>query len=264
MAAECESELNCSPEPSLLTFRAMELDGRVALVTGGAHRIGRALVLGLAGAGADVAIHYHGSADAARDTGREVESLGRRAETFRADLADPGSAERLVARVAERFGRLDVLINSAATFESARFLEVTPQDWDRVLAINLRAPFQLLQATAPHLTESNGVAINIADLSGIRVWPSFPHHGISKAGLLHLTRVAARALAPRVRVNCVVPGTVLPPEDYTERQVEEAAGRTVLERTGTPEDVVEAVLFLVRSDFATGSIVVVDGGRMLK
>ena len=146
----------------------MHLTGKVALVTGAAHRVGRALALALARDGADLAIHYHHSADAARETGTEIESIGRRAVTFPADLRDPGAATRLVAEVVGRFGRLDVLVNSAAMFESKPFLGVTAQDWDRVMALNLRAPFLLLQATAPHLSRSNGVAINVSDISGIR------------------------------------------------------------------------------------------------
>lgn len=242
----------------------MEIEGKVGLVTGGAHRVGRALTLALARAGCDVAIHYHASAEAAAETADAARTLGRRAETFQADLAQPEAATRLANAVAESMGRLDVLVNNASLFESARFREVSVESWDRVMAVNLRAPFLLLQATAPLLEASNGVAINIADLAGVQVWPAFPHHGVSKAGLIHLTRVAARSLAPDVRVNCIVPGTVLPPEDYTREQIERSIDRTAVKRIGSPDDVVEALLFLVRSDFATGSIVTVDGGRTLK
>ncbi|MFW5947520.1 MAG: SDR family oxidoreductase, partial [Gemmatimonadota bacterium] len=164
----------------------------------------------------------------------------------------------------DAMGRLHVLVNSASLFESARFTDVTAEAWDRVMAVNLRAPFLLIQATAPLLRASNGVVVNIADLAGVQAWPAFPHHGISKAGLIHLTKVAARALAPDVRVNGIVPGTVLPPEDYTREQIDASVDRTALKRLGTPADVVEALLFLVHSDFATGSIVTVDGGTTLK
>lgn len=242
----------------------MDIEGKVGLVTGGAHRVGRALVLGLARAGADVAIHYHSSGDEAAATADRVRALGRRAETFQADLSDPAAAAGLAGAVAGSMGRLDVLVNNASLFESARFRDVSLEAWDRVMAVNLRAPFLLLQATAALLGASNGVAVNIADLAGVQVWPAFPHHGVSKAGLIHLTRVAARSLAPDVRVNCIVPGTVLPPEDYTREQIETSIERTALKRIGSPDDVVEALLFLVRSDFATGSIVTVDGGRTLK
>ena len=242
----------------------MDLQGRVALVTGGAHRIGRALALALADAGADIALHYNSAAAAARETATEIEERGRRVTLLPADLSDAEQASELPARAADAFGRLDVLINNAALFESGDFTSIDTEAWDRVMAVNLRAPFLLLQATAELLRASNGVAVNIADVSALRPWPGYPHHSVSKAGLVHLTKVAARALAPDVRVGCVVPGTVLPPEEYTSEQREESAARTVLGRTGSPADVVEAVLFLIRAEFATGSIIVVDGGRILK
>lgn len=242
----------------------MELTGRAALVTGAAHRVGRALALALAREGADIALHYHRSTEAADRTAGEIEALGRRAVPLQADLGDVTAAEGLAERAVRELGRLDVLVNSASLFESSPLLDVDAEAWDRVMAVNLRAPFLVTRTAAPYLTESEGVVINIADLSGIRVWRAFPHHGVAKAGLIHLTRVAARSLAPRVRVNCVVPGTVLPPDDYTDEQVAASVERTVLKRVGSPRDVEEAMLFLIRSDFATGSVVVVDGGRMLR
>lgn len=242
----------------------MDLTGRVALVTGAAHRVGRALTLALAREGADIALHYHGSADAAARTAGELEAMGRRVALLQADLGEADEADGLAERAVAELGRLDVLVNSASLFESARLLDVTAEAWDRVMAVNLRAPFLLTRSAAPHLAEGGGVVINIADLAGLQSWPAFPHHGVSKAGLIHLTRVSARSLGPAVRVNCVVPGTVLPPEDYTEEQVAASVDRTVLKRVGQPRDVEEAMLFLIRSDFATGSVVVVDGGRMLR
>ena len=241
----------------------MEIPGKLALVTGAAHRVGRALALGLARAGASVAVHYHGSEADAAETVREIEAMGRTAFALRADLGDPDAPGPLVAAAAQRLGGLDILVNSASLFESADFEAITVEDWDRVLAVNLRAPFLLTRAAAPLLRERNGVVVNIADLSGIQAWRKFVHHGVSKAGLIHLTRAAARALAPEVRVNCIVPGTVLPPEDYTEAQVERSATLAALRRIGSPEDVVEALLYLVRSDFSTGVVLPVDGGRLL-
>ena len=242
----------------------MELPGRVALVTGGAHRVGRALALALAREGADVAVHYHSADDDAARTAADIRALGRRAALLKADLRDPAAALALPERAREALGGVDVLVNSAALFEAKSFTAVTVEDWDRVMDVNLRAPFLLLQATAPLLEVSKGVAVNIADVSGLRPWSGFPHHSVSKAALIHLTKVAARSLAPHVRVNCIVPGTVLPPDDYTEEQLAESEERTALGRLGSPADVEEALLFLVRSEFATGSGVVVDGGRMLK
>lgn len=241
----------------------MDPRGKFALVTGAAHRVGRALALGLARAGADVAVHYHGSESEARATTDAIKALGRHAVALRADLADGDACGALVAAAAQRLGGLDILVNSASLFESAPFEEITAEAWDRVQAVNVRAPFLLTRAAAPLLRERGGVVVNIADLAGVQAWRSFAHHGVSKAGLIHLTRVSAHALAPAVRVNCIVPGTVLPPEDYTEEQVERSAARAALRRIGSPEDVVEALLFLVQSDFATGSVVTVDGGRLL-
>lgn len=241
----------------------MDLRGKLALVTGAGHRVGRALALGLAREGAHVAVHYHSAEAEARKTVEEVEALNRMAVALRADLSDPDACGALVAAAAHRLDGLDVLVNSASLFESAPLETITVEDWDRVQAVNLRAPFLLTRAAAPLLRERAGVIVNIADLSGVQAWKSFAHHGVSKAGLIHLTRVSARALAPDVRVNCIVPGTVLPPEDYTEEQVQRSIARTALRRLGSPGDVVEALLFLVRSEFATGSVVTVDGGRLL-
>lgn len=242
----------------------MNLEGSVALVTGAGHRVGRALALALAREGAHIAVHFNRSAGPAADTAETVERLGRRAALLQADLGSAAAAESLPAAAVAKLGGLDVLVNSASLFESSALLDVTADDWDRVMAVNLRAPFLLTRAAAPHLSERAGVIINIADLAGLQAWPAFPHHGVSKAGLIHLTRVSARALGPRVRVNCIVPGTVLPPDDYTEEQIAATVERTVLKRLGSPADVEEAMFFLIRSDFATGSIVVVDGGRILR
>lgn len=242
----------------------MELNGRVALVTGGARRVGRALALGLARAGADLVINYNDSADEAEETAREIVALGRRAITVRADVSNHAEVVRLIRETADTFGRLDVLVNNASTFISTPYLAIEEAEWDRVLGVNLKGPFLLSQAAHPLLRrDGGGVIINIADLSGLQPWPAYAHHSISKAGLIHLTRVQARALGPEVRANCIAPGTVLPPEDYTESQLRQSRERTVLHRIGSPDDVVRALLFLIESDFVTGEVVVVDGGRML-
>ncbi len=237
----------------------MEVTGRVALVTGGAHRVGRALVLGLARAGADIVLHYHSSESAAAATAEEVRALGRRVVALQADLSNADEIDALVDAAAKAFGRLDILVNSASVFESAPLEEISAEDWDRVMAINLRAPFLLSRAAAPHLrADGGGVIVNIADLSALQAWPSYAHHAVSKAGLVQLTRVLARALAPEVRTGCILPGTVLPPPGHDDGQE-----RRITERAGEPEDVVRALLYLVASDFVTGESLVVDGGRML-
>jgi pteridine reductase len=239
----------------------MEIEGRVAVVTGGARRVGRAFAFGLASAGADVLVNYHSSAREARETVAGIETLGRRAVAVQADVASGDGVRTLVDAAQREFGRLDILVNSASLFERTPVLEISEADWDRVLGVNLRGPFLLSQAAAPLLArDGGGVIINIVDLSALQPWPGFAHHAVSKAGLLHLTRVLARALAPAVRVNSIAPGTVLAPADD---RGEDGSERRVTERQGHPGDVVDALLYLVRSDFVTGENLVVDGGRML-
>jgi pteridine reductase len=239
----------------------MDIAGRTALVTGGAHRLGRAFAVALAEAGADVVINYNSSAEEARSTEREIRDLGRRAVAVDADVSQAADVQRLVDAASGEFGRLDILVNSASLFERTPFEEIAEADWDRVMAVNLKGPFLLSQAAAPLLRrDGGGVIVNIVDLSALQPWPTYCHHAVSKAGLLHLTRVMARALAPEIRVNSVAPGTVLPPEDA---DAHDGGGRHVVARDGEPQDAVDALLYLVRSDFVTGENLVVDGGRML-
>lgn len=236
---------------------------KVALVTGGAVRVGRALSLGFAEAGFDVAVHFHSSSAAARETARRVEELGRQAVLVRADLGEPSEVRALADAVADAYGRLDVLVNSAATFEEGSLLDLDVADWDRVMAVNLRGPFLLVQALASLLRKAEGSVVNILDLSAFQPWTGRPHHAVSKAGLLHLTRILARVMAPRVRVNGIAPGTVLPPPDFGPEAERRERARTPLGTLGRPEDVVRTALFLVDSPFITGEVVVVDGGRAL-
>jgi pteridine reductase len=242
----------------------MDLSDRVALVTGGARRVGRTLALALAQAGADVVVAHHGSGPEAAETANAIRSTGRRAAVLRADLSLPESAATLVEEVRRSFGRLDLLVNSAARFDAAPIEEVTAEAWDLVMAVNLRAPFLLAQAAAPVMRAGGqGLIVNIADLSAFQAWPQYVHHAVSKAGLVHLTRVLARALAPTVRVNCIAPGTVLPPTDFDAEDIERLRRRIPLGHLGSAADVAGALLYLVEADFVTGQTLVVDGGRSL-
>jgi NAD(P)-dependent dehydrogenase (short-subunit alcohol dehydrogenase family) len=243
----------------------MEPAGKVALVTGAARRLGRAIARGLAEAGASIAVHHHDSPEPAEEAVQEFRRLGVRAEVFQADLTDTAQISALFAQIDEAFGRLDILVNSAARFEKKAVHEITPADWARTLDLNLRAPFFCSQNAARLMQrEEGGVIINIADVSSFQPWPGYAHHSISKAGLVMMTRVLARALAPDIRVNAVAPGPVLPPDDLTEEDLQELAGLTVLKRLGAPDDVNRTVLFLVSSDYITGETIVVDGGKMLR
>jgi pteridine reductase len=233
-----------------------------ALVTGGAVRVGRAISLGLARAGYDVVVHYHRSAVPASEVVREIEALGRRAVAVQADLSRMDEVDRVARAAEDACGGIDVLVNNASVFPPEGFGEIDESLWDHTLAVNLKAPFFLSQALAPRMKErGSGVIVNLADLAGLQSWKRYVAHGIAKAGLVHLTRVSARALAPEVRVVGIAPGTVLPPEDATPEEVDRLARRSPLRRIGSPDDVVEAVLFLLRADFVTGEILSVDGGR---
>jgi pteridine reductase len=236
---------------------------RVALVTGGGHRLGRAIGIGLAEAGHDLVVGYRSSEGAARETAARVADLGRRCEVVQVDLSKPEAGDTLASVVRDGFGRLDVLVNSAASFRSKPLLEVDADEWDRVMALNTRAPHLLVRACADLLRVAGGCVVNITDLSAFQAWTQYPHHAVSKAALAHLTRVQARALAPAVRVNAVAPGAVLPPDDWPAERWEALSRRAVLGRTGSPSDVVGAVLYLVQADFVTGHVLQVDGGRLL-
>jgi pteridine reductase len=238
------------------------LKGRIALVTGAGRRIGRAVALRLAREGADVVIHYHRSKSDADAAVAEIEALGRKSIALQGDLRDVSQIQRLFQRVSERFGRLDILINSAANFLPARLEDTSEQTWDMALDTNLKAPFFCAQAAAPMLKESGGVIINFADIGGILPWTGYIPHCASKAGVIMLTKCLAKALAPEVRVNAIAPGTITMSGDPSEWEAD-FIRRAPLHRAGTTEDVADAVSYLVHAKFVTGQVLVVDGGRTL-
>jgi pteridine reductase len=241
----------------------MELRDRVALVTGAGRRLGRAMAHALARRGVVLAIHHHASAQGARELREEIVRGGGRADCFSADLTDAEAARALPERVVAKFGRLDVLVNSAAVMHRLRFEETTPEKWDAIHALNLRAVFFCTQGAAAALRAASGKVVNLADLAGLEAWPGFAAHSISKAGVVMLTRVLALSLAPEVTVNAIAPGAVLVPEDYPPEERDRLARSTPLRRLGSPTDVVSALLYLLEGgDFVTGETLVVDGGRL--
>jgi NAD(P)-dependent dehydrogenase (short-subunit alcohol dehydrogenase family) len=238
------------------------LRGQVALVTGSAKRLGRAVALRLAEEGADVVIHYRSSKAEAESAVAEIEKMGRRAVAIAADVGKVEEIKRLFDETAKYFGRLDILVNSSANFLPASIVSTTEEVWDASLNTNLRAPFFCAQAAAPLLRRTGGIIINFADTGGLLGWPGYIAHSVSKAGVVMLTRVLAKALAPEVRVNAIAPGTITMPGDPPEWEAE-FVKLAPLRRTGTPRDISDAALFLIHSKFITGQILAVDGGRVL-
>jgi len=237
------------------------LEGKVALVTGAGRRVGRAIALALGADGARVAAHFHGSVDGARETVAEIEGAGGSAAGVHANLAERAAPDQLVDAVLQRFGRLDLLVNSAASMRRTPLESVTPEEWDEILGLNLRAPFFLSIAAARAMGTSGGAIVNISDHMGFERWAAFVPHGISKAGVESMTHALAAALAPRVRVNAVAPGAVLAPEGWPATERARYVAETPLGRVGTPEDVARAVQYLAAADYVTGQTIFVDGGR---
>lgn len=242
----------------------MELKGRVALVTGAGHRVGRALALALAGRGAQVAIHYNASSKDAEETLAGVRQRGVRGELFPADLTDAAVARALPDQVVARLGQLDIVINCAAIMVRATVEETTVEQWDTIFDLNLRSYFFLAQGAIPHLRIAKGKIVNLADVGGMEPWPKYAAHSVSKAGVVMLTKVLALGLAPDITVNAISPGAVLPPDNWDEASRQHLVQTTPLKRLGGAADVAGAMLYLLDADYVTGEILVVDGGRLLR
>jgi len=234
----------------------MNIRGKVALITGSAKRIGREIALEFARRGARIAVHYRsGEAEA-----KEVAGLDGAA--FHADLRDGAAVENMFLGIEATFGGLDILINSASVFSPATADDATPAHWDLQMDINAKAPFFLAQRAARLMrARGAGKIINIADVAGELIWQAYVPYSVSKAALIALNRGLAKAFAPDIQVNAIAPGPVLFPDYYTEEQKQAAIDRTLLKRAGSPQDIVNAVMFLIENDYITGEIIHVDGGR---
>ena len=241
----------------------MDLRGKCALVTGAGQRIGRAIAYGLIRRGVNVAIHYHRSEQGAKATQMEAEVAGVRVTRLKADLGDAEAAEALPARARDALGGLDIAVLNAAIMERRPLAEVTPLAWDRVMNLNLRSTFFAAKGAAAAMGEQGGAIVALADIAAFQRWKEYPVHVVSKAGVVAATEVLARILAPRVRVNAVAPGAVLPPPDWDDAARKQLVATTPLGRLGAPDDVVRAVIFLLENDYLTGTTLVVDGGRLL-
>ena len=242
----------------------MDLHGKVALVTGGAIRVGRGISLGLAAAGAHIVLNYHSSVAASNETAAEIRALGVEVLPLQADVSKSVDVDCLVERAMQHFGRLDILINSASVFERTPWATLDEPTWDRILAVNLKGPFLCAHACAPYLAANgDGLIVNIIDLAAYQPFPNFVPHSAAKAGLLNLTFALAAEMGPNVRVNAVAPGPILPPASSSASQNAATLQRTVLGRWGSPADIAQAVVYLANAGFVTGSVIVVDGGEHL-
>lgn len=243
----------------------MRLRGAVALVTGGAKRVGRAVALALAERGASVAITYRTSAAEARGVVRQLRARGGRALAVCVAQEDVAQIRRGVREVERALGRIDILVNSASNFYATPLAGTTVEQWDDLVDVNLRGPFFFAQAVAAGMRRRRrGRIINIADAAVFNPWPNYLPYCVAKAGLVALTRGLAKALAPHVLVNAIAPGPILPPPGLSRAQQRRALATTLLKRWGGPGEIARAVLYLTEgTEFVTGQILIVDGGRSL-
>jgi NAD(P)-dependent dehydrogenase (short-subunit alcohol dehydrogenase family) len=242
----------------------MEIEGKVALVTGAARRLGRSIALALAERGAELVIHYHTSGQEVPEVLALIKRGGGKPVAVRGDVSVAADVDRIVETALQAFGRVEILVNSAAIFYRTPFERLTEEDWDRFLGVNLKGPFLLSRKVGEiMLRQGRGKIVNLADIAWERVWAEYIPYVVSKAGLVALTKGLARALAPAVQVNAVAPGAVLLPEGSTREEREHAIRRIPLQRLGSPEDIARAVVYLVENDFITGEVLTVDGGQRL-
>jgi NAD(P)-dependent dehydrogenase (short-subunit alcohol dehydrogenase family) len=244
-----------------MTSNIKPLAGKVALITGGARRLGRASALALAEAGADIAITYVRSVREARETATDIKKLGVRALALRCDVTDEKSVRTALREVRRTFGGLDVLVNNAGNYETVAFESLTLKQWDAIFATNVRGPFLVSKMALPHLRKREGRIINLGSLGGLRPWANHAHYCSSKAALHMLTKVMAKALAPDIAVNCVAPGMIDLDEKSDAAFMRRMATQTPIGRNGQGNDVAAAVLFFANApQFITGQILYVDGG----
>jgi NAD(P)-dependent dehydrogenase (short-subunit alcohol dehydrogenase family) len=240
----------------------MQLEGKTALVTGGAKRVGRVISLMLADAGANVVINYNTSADEAETTAGEVEALGVGALPVAADVGDHGAVEAMVEAATNRFGGVDVLVNNASTFHADPFPTTDLTVWNQAISTLVNGPFNCTNLVAPSMLErGDGAIVSVSDLSAFEAWPGYIGHAVGKSAILAMTRQFALELAPTVRANAVVFGPALRPHDYDDDRYQRTADKTLLDRWGTPEEMAHAVKYLIEADYVTGEYLVIDGGQ---
>lgn len=242
----------------------MKIKDSVILITGAATRVGKEVALYFASKGAHIAFSYYEDTEPWQETKQEIKALGVECFVKKVEIRDREEINTFVKEAKANLGRIDILINNASVWLRTPFLNISEEEWDLAIDVNLKGPFLVSQAVAPFMLEQGqGVIVNITDLSAFQVWNDNAHHAASKAGLVALTKSMAYELAPKIRVNAIAPGTVLLPPDPSPAKVEWAIENSLLKRVGTPQDVAKLVEFLVDNEFATGSVYFIDGGRSL-
>lgn len=243
-----------------------DLRGKTVFITGAARRLGRAIALAMAQAGANVAFTFRSSANEADQTLKEIEAKGVQALAFQCDLRRPESTQEAVSKVLKRFRQMDVLINNAGVFETANIEDITAEQWDEVFAVNVRAPFLISQSCIPSLRSTHGRIIHMGSLGGEKPWATHAHYCSSKAALHMLTQVMAKALAPEIAVNCVAPGMIdIGSGEKDPALLHRLAAHTPMKQNGSAQDIVSAVMYFATAPhFITGQILTVDGGLGLR
>jgi NAD(P)-dependent dehydrogenase (short-subunit alcohol dehydrogenase family) len=244
------------------------LKGNVVFVTGSARRVGRAIALGFARAGANIVIHHHSSSsvEAAKSAVAEAKDCGVEALIVQGDQSKPDDVASIFEAIEAHYGKLDVMVNSAANFMKTPLLEISFEEWQEVLGVNLTGPFLCTQHAARLMLKggSGGTIINISDVGGLRAWKTRPHHSVAKAGVIMLTKASAKALGEdNIRVNAIVPGPILPAAGDDDANFEAMGKKLPLKRTGDPTDIANACIFLATNRFITGTILTVDGGESI-
>lgn len=244
----------------------MKIKNKIILITGGAVRIGRAISLEMVKSGAQVYCHYNKSDKDAKSLQKEADDKKGSLNLIQADFSNLNSAINLVDSIIAKHNQLDILINNAAIFYKTPLETVTEEDWDNLFTINLKIPFFIAQKAGLFMKHQGfGKIINIGDTSGLNPWPGYLPYSLTKSGIIAMTKGLAKALSPEVLINCINPGPVLIPDDYSNNDIQKAIDKTLLKKTGTADDIVQTVKYLIEgSDYITGSIINVDGGRSIK
>ncbi len=242
------------------------LKGKTVFITGGARRLGSAIAVAMAQAGANVAFTFRSSANEAVQTLKQIEGAGVQGLAVECDLRQEARIDRAVSEVLHRFGQIDLLVNNAGVFQTANLEDITMEQWDEVFAVNVRGPFLVSKRCVPSLRSARGRIINMGSLGGEKPWATHAHYCSSKAALHMLTQVMAKSLAPEIAVNCVAPGMIATERDQQDPALlERLAARTPMKKNGTPQDVVSAVMYFATAPhFITGQVLTVDGGLGLR